>query len=277
LTLSTKLILTFFQRRCKQLKTSRKLIPTTKKQEESKENEEEYENYKEEFKKNEEDEKRKKIGNNVDITLESPKGDEAEKLQENLKREYKAKYGDKIIPPKIVGGKLTQEIEEFIKNNNNIFMKTLIQKITSITKILEKNIFDITNSNDIHHSKLNDIISNIKNNPDSPEYPMEKIYNILVDDINKDVNPEKKEFLKMIHSIILLSSQKMEKITKIKSLISNIELNQLGLKNNEDKKTDDNTDEKIDEKTVEKQVIFREYLFIEDQAINLMKENIKAI
>ena len=33
----------------------------------------------------------------------------------------------------------------------------------------------------------------------------------------------------------------------------------------------------IDEKTVEKQVIFREYLFIEDQAINLMKENIKAI
>ena len=33
----------------------------------------------------------------------------------------------------------------------------------------------------------------------------------------------------------------------------------------------------IDEETVEKQVIFREYLFIEDQAINLMKENIKAI
>jgi hypothetical protein len=33
----------------------------------------------------------------------------------------------------------------------------------------------------------------------------------------------------------------------------------------------------IDEKTVEKQVIFKEYLFIEDQAINLMKENIKAI
>jgi hypothetical protein len=33
----------------------------------------------------------------------------------------------------------------------------------------------------------------------------------------------------------------------------------------------------IDKKTVEKQVIFREYLFIEDQAIKLMKENIKAI
>jgi hypothetical protein len=33
----------------------------------------------------------------------------------------------------------------------------------------------------------------------------------------------------------------------------------------------------IDEETVEKHVIFREYLFIEDQAINLIKENIKAI
>ncbi|MBK6836112.1 MAG: hypothetical protein IPG89_18300 [Bacteroidetes bacterium] len=32
----------------------------------------------------------------------------------------------------------------------------------------------------------------------------------------------------------------------------------------------------IDEETVEKQVIFREYLFIEDH-VNLMKENIKAV
>jgi hypothetical protein len=35
--------------------------------------------------------------------------------------------------------------------------------------------------------------------------------------------------------------------------------------------------QQINEKTVVKQVIFRDYLFIADQAINLMKENIKAI
>ena len=35
--------------------------------------------------------------------------------------------------------------------------------------------------------------------------------------------------------------------------------------------------EQTDEKTVTKHVIFREYMFIPDQAINLMKENIKAI
>jgi hypothetical protein len=33
----------------------------------------------------------------------------------------------------------------------------------------------------------------------------------------------------------------------------------------------------LDEKTIIKNVIFSEYLFIEDQAINLLKENIKAV